>query len=256
MTISDRVRCSVLEAQGTGVIVTLATGRMFEAALPFARELNIEAPLICYQGGLIQAPGADGPLYRATMDPQLVREALAWSSLGSGRDLHMVVYADDTLFIAEQRRPESFYRDLLGKNLRWVDDLASVLDRHEPAKFLFIADPPEADRIETAMRQRFGDRLEVVRSHANFVEGNPPGVSKGDGLRRLADHLGMARERVMAVGDQGNDVPMIEWAGVGVAMGNASPASKAVADWIAPPLAEHGVAAAIDRFVLRDQGCV
>lgn len=251
MVIGEPVRRSVRRAQERDVIVTIATGRMFEAAVKFACELAIEAPLICYQGGLVQAPGAAAPLYRATMDREVLREVLAWRTDAVDRDWHVVLYADDALFVAEQRYPEEFYRDLLGQNLHWVDDLDSVLEEHVPVKFLFIAEPAEADRIEAAMRGRFGGQVEVVRSHANFVEGNPLGVSKGDALGRLAKHLGIDRERVMAVGDQGNDVPMIRWAGTGVAMGNASPAAKAVADWIAPPFAEHGAAAAIERFVLK-----
>lgn len=254
MTIADRVRRKVLEAQRRGVIVTLATGRMFGAALPFARELHIEAPLICYQGGLIQAPDAASSLYRATMDRQLVREVLAWASHGSERGWQMVLYADDALFVAERRYPEEFYRDLLGENLCWVDDLASVLNDHQPVKFLFIVDPCDADRVETVLRRQFDRRLEVVRSHARFVEGNPPGVSKGDALQRLAVHLTVPQGKVMAVGDQDNDVSMIRWAGVGVAMGNASPAATAVANWIAPPFSEHGVTAAIDHFIFQSQG--
>jgi hypothetical protein len=247
LTIPDRVRDAVVQVHGRGVTVTLATGRMLEATVPFARELEIEAPLICYQGGLIQAPNAEDPLYRATMDPGIVRDVLAWRA---EKGWHAVLYADDALFIAERRYPESFYRDLLGENLRWVDDLASVLEHHEPVKFLFVADRPEADQIEAAVRRRFGGQMEVVRSHANFVEANPLGVSKGDALRRLADHLGVPQARVMAIGDQGNDVPMLAWAGVSVAMGNGSPAAKAAADWVAPPFSENGAAVAIQRFIL------
>lgn len=250
MVIDGSVRSAVRKAQERDVTVTLATGRMFDATVEFARELGIEAPLICYQGGLIQAPADAIPLYRATMDREVVREAIAWRADGVERDWHLVLYADDALFVAERRYPEDFYRDLLGQNLHWVDDLESVLEGHEPVKFLFIAEPAEADRIEDAVRRRFGGKVEVVRSHVNFVEANPLGVSKGDALRRLAEHLGIERESVMAVGDQGNDVPMIRWAGTGVAMGNASSAAKAVADWIAPPIVEHGAAAAIERFVL------
>jgi len=250
MVIPDPARRAVAQAKERGVTVTLATGRMLEATLPFAHDLHIEAPLICYQGGFIQARDAEGPLYRATMDPQVVRDVLAWRAGGTRRHWHMALYADDAIFLAERRHPESFYRDLLGQNLHWVDELISVLDHHEPVKFLFIADPREADRIEAALRERFEGHMEIVRSHASFVEGNPLGVSKGDALRRLADHLGIPQERVMAVGDQGNDVPMIRWAGIGVAMGDASPAAKAVADWIAPPFSEHGAAAAIERFIL------
>lgn len=247
LIISEGVRQTVAQAQEHGATVTLATGRMFEATIPFAQTLNITAPLICYQGGLIQAPAAPTPLYRATMDPALMREALAWQAQ---RDWHLVLYADDALFATEHRYPKKFYRELLGQNFHWVDDWAEVLEQHRPLKFLFVADPPEADRIEAAMRQRFAGQMEIVRSHAMFVEGNPLGVSKGDALRRLADHLGVAQTQVMAVGDQGNDVTMIEWAGVGVAMGNGSAAVKGVADWIAPPLEKDGAAAAIQRFVL------
>jgi Cof subfamily protein (haloacid dehalogenase superfamily) len=246
MMVSDRARRAVARAQQKGVIVTLATGRMLASTAPFARDLGIEAPLICYQGGVIQAPGSEEPLYRATMDPDLVREVLAWQATS---DWHMVLYADDALFIAEQRHSERYYRDLLGENLRWVDDLASVLEQHVPVKFLFIAEPVRADEIEIALRQRFEGQVEIVRSHANFVEGNPLGVSKGDALRRLAQTLGIPQDRVMAIGDQGNDVSMISWAGLGVAMGNSSPAAKAVAAWVAPPLSQNGAAVAIERFI-------
>ncbi len=247
MAIPDPVRRAVAQAKERGVTVTLATGRMLAAALPFAHELDIRSPLICYQGGLIQAPDAEEPLHRATMDPGVVREVLAWRAEHAW---HVALYADDALFVAERRYPESFYRGLLGENLHWVDELVSVLDQHEPVKFLFIAEPAEADRIEEAMRGRFEGCMEIVRSHAHFVEGNPLGVSKGDALSRLAHYLDVPQEQVMAVGDQGNDASMISWAGVGVAMGNASPAAKAVADWIAPPFSEHGAAAAIERFIL------
>jgi hypothetical protein len=83
-----------------------------------------------------------------------------------------------------------------------------------------------------------------------FVEVNPLGADKGSALKMLAADLGIPRERVMAIGDQGNDATMIEWAGLGVAMGNANEVTQAVADWIAPHIDEDGAAVAIERFVL------
>jgi Cof subfamily protein (haloacid dehalogenase superfamily) len=244
---SSRVRWAIAAAQKRGVVVTLATGRMFDFVLPFAQDLGIAAPLICYQGGLIQSPGSSAPLYRASMEPALVREVLEWQTR---RGWHFVLYADDDVFLDERRHPETFYHDMLGERLVWVDDLFSVLEQHEPVKFIIFVEPHEADHVEADLRRRFGDRMELTRSHALIVEGNPLGVSKGDALRRLAAHLGVPQAQVMAVGDQDNDVSMIAWAGLGVAMGNGSPAIKAVADWIAPPLAEDGAAVAIERFIL------
>ncbi len=249
--ISGRVRRTIAAAQERDVLVTLATGRMFDVTLTHALDLGITAPLICYQGGLIQAPDSETPLYRATMDTALVRQVLEWRAQ---HGWHVVLYADRDVFVAERHYPESFYRAMLGERLVWVDDLSSVLEQHEPLKFLVVAEPAAADLIEVEMQRRFAGRMEVVRSHAMFVEGNPLGVSKGDALRRLAGHLGIPQAQVMAIGDQDNDAPMLAWAGVGVAMGNGSRASRAVADWIAPPLAEDGAAVAIERFVLGPDG--
>ncbi|MDY6875621.1 MAG: Cof-type HAD-IIB family hydrolase [Chloroflexota bacterium] len=250
MVISPRVRRAIAAAQERGVVVTLATGRMFDATLAFARDLGIVAPLICYQGALVRVPDSDTPLHWVTMEPVLVREMLEWQAQ---RGWHVVLYADDAVFVAEPRYPETFYHTWLGKKLVWVDNLLSVLEQHEPVKFLVVAEPPEADCIEMELRQRFEGRMEIVRSHAMFAEGNPLGVSKGDALQRLAAHLDIPRAQVMAIGDQDNDVTMITWAGVGVAMGNGSPAAKAVADWVAPPLAEDGAAVAIERLALTPQ---
>ena len=96
--------------------------------------------------------------------------------------------------------------------------------------------------------------LSITRTHTWLVEATAPGVDKGSGLRRLCQMLGVAPERVMAVGDSENDIPMLQAAGFAVAMGNATPALKAVADWIAPTLDEEGAAVALQRWVLEPLG--
>jgi len=247
LLISPAVRRAIAAAQEREVVVTLATGRMFDFVLPLARELDITAPLICYQGGLIQAPTSNEPLYRATMEPALMREVLEWQAQYGA---HVAIYADADVFLTERRHPDEFYHYVLGERVTWVDDLSSVLERHEPIKFVVFIESCEADDIKTELERRFEGRMELTRSHATIVEGNPPGVSKGNALRMLAAHQSIPRAQVMAIGDQDNDISMIAWAGVGVAMGNGSPAVKAIADWVAPPLAEDGAAVAIERFVL------
>jgi Cof subfamily protein (haloacid dehalogenase superfamily) len=246
---SVRVRRAITAAQERGVAVTLATGRMFDYTLPFAQDLGITAPLICYQGGLIQAPDADTPIYHATMELGLTHDILEWRAR---QKWQLVLYADDAVFLDERQYPMTFYHDMLGERLIWVDDLSTVPTQHEPVKFLVFVEPHEAEQIEAELRERFEGQLEITRSHALIVEGNPLGVSKGDALRRLAAHLGIPQAQVMAIGDQDNDIPMITWAGFSVAMGNGSPAVKAAADWIAPPVTEDGAAVAIERFVLNE----
>jgi Cof subfamily protein (haloacid dehalogenase superfamily) len=247
------VRQALAKVQDRGIHVTLATGRGFPETLPFARQLKIKIPLICYQGGLIKHPLTQEVLFRATMNRQLVLKVVR---LAQERQWHLIVYLGDTMYIQDFRHGQRFYNDLLSRDIQQVDDLTAVVahGRVDPAKFLIVADegaPQAADRIEEDLQQRFGTELHVVRSHLLFIEGNPLGVSKGEGLRRLAEYLALSQARVMAIGDQGNDVAMLEWAGLGVAMGNGSDAAKAAADWIAPSLDNDGVIATIERFLLK-----
>ena len=100
------------------------------------------------------------------------------------------------------------------------------------------------------LREAFGDALTVTQSLATLVEATPPGVSKGDALRRLAQQLDIPLAQTMSIGDQDNDAPMIEAAGLGIAMQNGSARARAAATVIAPSLANDGAAWAIERYIL------
>lgn len=244
--ISRRVRKAISRAQERGIEVTLATGRMFSSTLPYAETLGIDAPLICYQGGWIQAPGGE-VLYRIPLDEDLARSALA---VGRERDWHTVLYADGQLFLRRMVHPRDFYERLLGLDPIVIPSLPRVLDAHTADKVLYVADPDQIPEMARALTQRFGETTEVVQSHVRFVELVPREVNKGRALAWLADHLHVVQAEVMAVGDQQNDVSMLRWAGIGVAMGNAVEAARAAADRIAPTVAEDGAAVALERWAL------
>lgn len=251
--VPEDVQRAVAAVQARGIRVTLATGRGFAATLPFANTLNITEPIICYQGGLIKHPLTSELLFRATMPRNLVLRVLDLAHL---LHWHVVLYFDDEIFLEEYRRSKRFYHDLLGPDIRRVDDLTRVVREHrsDPAKFLFVGEEAEADVIYGELSDRYGTRMHVVRSHTLFVEGNPLGVNKGDALRRLSEHLDIPQHKVMAIGDQGNDIAMLTWAGLGIAMGSGSDATQAAADWIAPPLAAGGAVTAMERFLLHSEG--
>ncbi|MEJ5309389.1 MAG: Cof-type HAD-IIB family hydrolase [Anaerolineae bacterium] len=250
MGTDQKIRPRVLEAvrcaQAQGVIVTLATGRMFTATERFARELNVTAPLLCYQGGWIQA--LDGPVLRRIVLPVTVARAAI--ALGEAESWHTLLYADGQLFVREFLHPVAFYDALLGSGVIVGEPWEAILAAHEVDKVLYVAQPEHIPAMADRLQARFSGLAEIVRSHARFIEVVPPGVSKGSALAWLAQHYGVAREEVLAAGDQENDITMIEWAGVGVAMGNATPAVQKVADWIAPPVTEDGAATILERFVL------
>jgi Cof subfamily protein (haloacid dehalogenase superfamily) len=243
-TFSPRVIRAITLAQERGIAVTLATGRSPIAARVFASTLRIRVPLICYQGGLITQP--DGRvLHRVALDRKLAAQVI---TLAESRHWHVNLYQDGLLYLTEFRHPLEFYEGMLNPNAQRTLDLFSLLD-HDPDKVLIVAEG-NGDEILAELRARFDGQAQIVRSHELFIEAVPLGVDKGSGLAWLAEHLGVPQSQVMAVGDQDNDVPMVAWAGLGVAMGNASTECKAVADWIAPPFSEDGAAMAIERFAL------
>lgn len=249
--ISSRVRQTIAAVQQRGILVTLATGRMFSSTLPFARELAITTPLLSYQGGWIQEPASDQPLYRVPLPAEIASVVLR---LAEQEQWHAVLYADGEVFLQELTRDPTFYSSLLGTDHQLVPSWEGILAAKQPDKVLFVAEPRAIPSMEAKLRALLGERAVVFRSHAQFVEVVPKGVDKGSGLAWLTQHLQLQPQSVLAVGDQGNDAPMLSWAGLGVAMGNAAPGVKAVADWIAPTLAQDGAAVALEHFILSRDG--
>ena len=247
MAVSPRLRQAIADAQARGVIFTLATGRGPRSIAPFVHELGFSAPQICYQGGLIYDVQRSQVLHRATLSPLIVREAVQWAQ---HEDYDISVYIDGQVYLERLRHPRVFYDRWFGLPIRLVPDLAAAVT-HDPEKVLFTAEPPVADKIHAGLTQRFADRVQVMRTHELFVELVPNGSSKGHALAWLAQEYGIDRQQVMAAGDSENDLSMVAWAGLGVAMGNAVADVKAAADWIAPPVQADGAAVALERFVLR-----
>lgn len=265
--VREAVRC----AQAAGAAVTLATGRAFDSALPFAHQLGITTPLICYQGGMIQSPVDGAVLHEATFPRPLAQELIAWVAAREQKPFHssawtpepqrsagdysveagkveVTMFLDDVLHLERPRHGPEFYQRWFGLPVRQVHNLAEAMQA-DPIKSILIAHPATCDEILPELKAAFAGRLQIVRSHPLFVEAIPLEVSKGRAMAWLAAHLGIPQAATIAVGDNENDLPMIEWAGLGVAMGNATVEVKAAADWIAPSVAENGVAAVVERFV-------
>lgn len=245
--ISLRVLAAVRAAVERGVWVTIATGRNLPSSRPFAERLGINAPLICQQGGLVYDLAQERTLRHITLPHDLSCELLELER--AHPQWKAVLYHDSRIYITQADLLDDM-QPLIGFSPMVVADLCVVLAEQDADKVLFTVQPEDAPRALQALRERVGTRATVVQSHARFVEVIPLEADKGSALRWLAQHLGVPREKVMAVGDQGNDDSMVAWAGIGVAMGNASSSTKSVADWIAPPIEQDGAAIAIERFVL------
>jgi Cof subfamily protein (haloacid dehalogenase superfamily) len=244
--ISPKVKDSVRRAMEK-CRFTIATGRAFGSTLPFAQELGVNAPLICYQGGLVKDHLSGQVIYEQSVPLPLAQELIRFTRQ---RGLHLNVYLDGRAYV-ERMTPEARYYTRITKAAVYpVGDILAFLDRN-PMKFIIILSDDGATKpLIAELGALFTGQMRFVRSYPRFVEGIPLDVSKGHALACLADHLGLSLEETIGIGDNDNDLELVERAGLGVAMGNASPALKAAADYIAPPVKEGGVIEVIERFVL------
>lgn len=233
------------EAMDQGVTVVLATGRMFQATVPYAKELGLEGPLILYNGALIQTVAAE-VIDHQPVPLDITREII---KLCKEHHLHLNVYLDDVLYVAEKNEHAEYYEKMIGVSAQVVGDLQKFVTK-EPTKLLIVGYEDELVPWRERLTKEYAGKLEITRSKPRYIEIMKAGISKGSALKTLAGKLGIDRAEVMAIGDSFNDISMLEWAGIGVAVGNAPDAVKAKADWVAPSNQEDGVAEALRRFIL------
>jgi hypothetical protein len=252
LLLGDRTKAAIGAAIQRGVAVSIVTGRMATSAMRFARELGIRDPIVAYQGALIRAvpePGDDRLgrlLLHRPLAAAATREAIEWTR-SIGLDPH-VNHLERFVIRADDPRAED-YSSFLGGRAVVVDDLIAWVDR-PVSKVIAVADEPMDHAVLDIARQRFAGRAAVTISHPRFLEFLRPGVSKGAAVRWLARRAGVPIANVLAIGDQFNDLEMIAAAGHGAAMPHAPQPVRAAARYIAPPLADEGVAELIERLVL------
>lgn len=250
LTVSPRVKRAIAAAQARGVTVTLASGRMFAAMVPYAQELNISVPLICYQGGLVRHPVTQETTFHLPVPSALAREVV---TLARARGIQVNAFADDRLHV-ECLTPEAeVYMRIARVEATVVPDLVAFLQDNPSTKLVLVnLDEDKTDRLVEELSTHFGSRLGITKSHAYYTEAIHLEVSKGRALKQLAGVLDVSLDQTMGIGDNLNDLSLVETAGFGVAMGNGDPRVKAAADFVTTSFEEDGVAVAIEKHVLSD----
>ena len=237
------VQCAVR----AGVTVTIATGRMFEAALPVAEALGVDVPIIAYNGALIKSPS--GRIYEEhAIDPMLARDIITFAQ---ARGWYIQSYSGGVLRYAVTCEESRFYEDsqkITGKAVGRDGMLAYVTGN---CKLLLVTEGRAVSEARAQMlMDAFGAHIGVTRSADRLVEIVVKGVSKASALTALAAKLGITADETMAIGDAYNDLPLLKAAGKSVAMGNAFPEVKEEADYETLSCTENGLAAAIYTYVL------
>ena len=262
---SPRVRRAIAATQQAGTPVTIATGRIFDFVRRVAPGLGVTLPVITAQGAVIGDPISGDLLHEALIPPKAARNVAEWAD---SEDRTTVFYLNEsggcTRLVQNgfnttngsggwEGWDSATYDHWFGSPREIHTSLAEVLRDAgvRPLKFITVNDHTQEIDLTSALQLRFGGKVHMSRSHQLLVEGTAPTANKGHGLRLLTERLGIDPERVLAIGDNENDIPMLRAAGFAVCMGQATAVVQAEADWVAPTLEEDGAAVALERLVLQ-----
>lgn len=256
---SPRVQAAVMAVQIAGIPVTIGTGRTLDYLRQHLTDFMLTEPVITMHGCVIGDPQT-GAIYTETAIPWDVAESLlTW--LDALAPMTTLYLNDDEghthLYqnrLGRDPEEEAFHDHVFGTPRELQPAFRELLDvpgSHSPIKFIIDNGPTADEDLYSALKAAFGEKLYLTRSHPRLVEGMALGVDKGTGLHQVCHRLGIDPQRVLAIGDNDNDIPMLKAAGYAVAMGNGSPGAKAVADWIAPSIREDGAAIVLEALAGR-----
>lgn len=249
--ISPRVFRALKEVQQCGVRIVLSTGRPGFTVRQFIAELGLTGYHIFDSGASVSDPADGTILYQKGLARPL---ALEFLQAGTEVGLHLEVYADGKYFVEAEREHSRVHAEILRQEPN-VAPLREVIEQW-PVTKMEVVTLSDSERERTRrLAARFTDQIDTgwagaPGSVADFVNILAKGVSKGDALARLAEHYSIPAGQIMAAGDGLNDGLMLQFAGIGIAMGDGPDALKEIATWVAPSVTEDGLALAVERFIL------
>ncbi|BBF43036.1 HAD-superfamily hydrolase [Lachnospiraceae bacterium KM106-2] len=248
--VTDATLKAIFAIQERGHKVVLASGRPTPGILPIAKQLKLDeygGYILSYNGAKIINCKTDEIIYNKTLPNSFLPKVFAASKeFNTG----LISYEEGAIISA---REVDKYVELEAKinhlPVKVVDDFGSHID-FDVNKCLMTGDGEHMAKVEEIMKDRFGSELNIYRSEPFFLEIMPQHIDKAHSLGHLLDHLGLSREQMISCGDGYNDLSMIQYAGMGVAMANAQQVVKEAADYITLSNDEDGVAHVIKEFMI------
>ncbi|MDL2280728.1 Cof-type HAD-IIB family hydrolase [Selenomonadales bacterium OttesenSCG-928-I06] len=252
LEISARNKEAILKAVEKGIVVTIATGRMFRAAIPFAKQLNLDVPLIVYNGGLVKKTLSEEIVFHKPIPSSSLSKIY---KLTQKHNWYIQTYIDDYLYVKEATEYTAFYCKLANVSARVIGN--KIFDtRRLPTKIMIQDEESKIKGIIDELNFIFNnkgsglDEVSITTSKPTYVEITAQGVNKGAALSMLAESLAISCENIMVIGDSKNDVSMLKLANYSVVVENGCAEAKEVAKIMTKSNNDSGVAVAIEKYAL------
>ncbi len=244
---SEHTRRAIESVKEAGAFVTIATGRSYRSGASAASDLNLTTPIVTFQGAHVADPRTGEALWHMPLTSEMTASAL--EALSDWKDVQAVGYLGDEIFVTEMTDWARDYGVRTGVEVRVVDSdqFVSV----PMSRIVARGEDEVIERLESNLIGRFGGDMYVTRSLPYFCEILHPCGGKDKALEWLCGYLGVSGDQTIAFGNGYNDVHMLEWARMAVVVGDAVDEALAVADLVAPPMEDDGVAQALDDLLER-----
>ncbi len=248
--ITPHTKIVIEKASAENIQIVLASGRPLEGMLPHLQTLNLthaQNYALCYNGGLVQSVGTGEIIEKLTLTGKDAKDLAAVS-----RDLGVFIHAftQKQGLITPTLNPYTDHEAKINDLQITQLDFAELDDNDIVMKVMMIDDPERLNNAIKHMPQGVTENYTIVKSAPIFLEFLNVNANKGNAIAALARHLNIKQSEVMCVGDAENDHSMIQWAGLGIAMGNADFNTKNLANDITLTNDQDGVAEAILKFAL------
>ncbi|MGN0243305.1 MAG: Cof-type HAD-IIB family hydrolase [Lachnospiraceae bacterium] len=248
--ITEKTKQALFAAMDAGTTVVLASGRPTYGIVPLAEELELSKRggyILSFNGARIMNCRTQEIIFQNTISENYLPVLV---SLAEDYHVDYLTYENEDIIT---NNPDNQYALIESKinhmPLRYVEDMTQYVT-FPINKMIMLGSGMYLHTIEPRLQREMAGALSVYRSEPFFLEVMPLGVDKAASLERLLAHMNLSREEMIAVGDGFNDLTMIEYAGLGVAMANAQEEVKEKADYITGSNDEDGVAQVVERFIL------
>ncbi|MCM8709880.1 sugar-phosphatase [Clostridium sp. SYSU_GA19001] len=248
-TISKETFKAIQRAKAKGVKVVLSTGRPMIGIKNYLKQLDLvneDDYAVAYNGALVQNTKTGRIV---AQNPMTLEDLNYLYDLSKKLEVNIHFLTDSSCVTPKWSKYSQVECDINNIPMEIVD-FTKIDENTSIVKIMFIDEPHILDRVINQLPEEVYNKFSVLRSAPYFLEFLNKKVNKGYGIELLAKTLGIKREEIICVGDAGNDIAMIQFAGLGVAMGNAFPEVKDIADYVTLSNEEHGVAHVINKFVL------
>jgi Cof subfamily protein (haloacid dehalogenase superfamily) len=247
--ISEKTLAAIGAAKQIGKSIVLATGRPLKGIERYLKELDLfgeDDYVVTYNGALVQSTKESRIILDMPLDLEAYRELYTLS-----QELDVFIHAlTDTYVHTPKNNPYTQIESDINQIQIVESDVEALTQDTMIVKVMFIDQAEKLDKIINQLPQWVLDKYTIVRSSPYFLEFLDPRVNKGTGVNAIVERLGLKSHQVICVGDAGNDLAMVEYAHLGVAMENATSELKEAADYITLSNEEDGVAHVIEKFML------